>query len=327
VTSDHQPDFVPRRFVRNGHLQTLVSHFLARESHLPAPEARLFRVADGVQIRCDCHWQTERQAALTVILVHGLEGSSSSQYIVGTANKAWAAGMNVVRMNVRGCGGTEALGASLYHSGLCADIGEIVRQLTAADALPRIALAGFSMGGNMVLKLAGDWGGDVPAQVTAIAAVSPGMDLSPSADALHLPINRVYELRFLISLRRSMVRKSKLYPEQHKKPGLRCLRSIRDFDDTVTAPYFGFDGAEDYYRRASATPLVGRIAVRTLVIHSADDPFVRLLPSTTAALRANPKVTLLETAHGGHCGFLAAAQGYDGRWAERAIVRFFAAET
>ncbi len=304
-------------------MQTLVSHFLSRDSQLPPAEPRLFRVAENVQIRCDCHWQPERTAAMTVVLVHGLEGSSSSQYIVGTANKAWAAGMNVVRMNVRGCGGTESLGASLYHSGLCGDIGEVVRELTTSDSLPRIALAGFSMGGNMVLKLAGEWGKNAPRQVKATAAVSPGMDLSPSADALHLPMNRLYELRFLVSLRKSMKRKAKLYPGQHKEPGLRCLRSIRDFDDLVTAPYFGFRDAAEYYERASATPLAGNIAVPTLVIHSCDDPFVRLLPSTVQALRANPNVTLLETKHGGHCGFLAAADGYDGRWAERKIIEYF----
>jgi predicted alpha/beta-fold hydrolase len=319
-----QPDFVPRRFLRNGHLQTLVSHFLVRKSHLPPPEARVFRVAEGIQVRCDCHWQTQRSAALTVVLVHGLEGSTSSQYIVGTADKAFVAGMNVVRMNVRGCGGTEALGASLYHSGLCGDVGEVVRELIAGDSLPRLAIAGFSMGGNMVLKLAGEWGSDAPPQVKAIAAVSPGMDLSASADALHLRGNRIYELRFLVSLWRSLRRKAKLYPLSYRTPPWQSLRSIRDFDDLVTAPAFGFQGAEDYYTRASATPLVGRIAVPTLVIHSCDDPFVRLLASTVVALHANPKITMLETAHGGHCGFLAEANGYDGRWAELQIVDFFA---
>lgn len=309
--------------MRRGHLQTLISHFLTREVVLPPSEPRLFRVADQVQVRCDCHWQPDRRSALTTLLVHGLEGSSSSQYIVGTANKAWVAGMNVVRMNVRGCGGTDALGASLYHSGLSSDVGEIVRDLIASEALPRLAIAGFSMGGNMVLKLAGEWGGDAPPQVKAVAAVSPGMDLSASADALHLPANRIYEFRFLLSLWRSLRRKARLFPHQYQKPSLRCLRSIRDFDDVVTAPAFGFQGAEDYYTRASATALVGRIGMPTLVIHASDDPFVRLLPSTTAALRANPNITLLETAYGGHCGFLAEPNGYDGRWAERQIINFF----
>src|SRR5512142_1307159 len=115
--------FAPRRGLGGAHRQTVISHFLRRDDRLPAPEARLFTVADEVQVRCLCHWQPERRQALTVIIVHGLEGSCESQYVVGTANKAFAAGMNVVRMNVRGCGGTEALGATLYHSGMSADIG------------------------------------------------------------------------------------------------------------------------------------------------------------------------------------------------------------
>lgn len=301
----------------------MVSHFLPRVSTLPEPEVRMVRVADGVEVRCDCHWQPDRRAALTVVLIHGLEGSSTSQYIIGTSDKCWRSGMNVVRMNIRGCGGSDC--ASLYHSGLSSDVGEVVRELIAKDSLPRIALAGFSMGGNMVLKLAGEWGPNPPTQVKAVAAVSPGMDLSLSADALHAPANRLYEFRFLVSLWRSMKRKAKQYPEQHRTPPLKCLRSIRDFDDVITAPFFGFDGAQDYYARASATPLVGRITLPTLVIHSTDDPFVRLLPSTIDGLRANPNITLLLTGRGGHCGFLAEENGSDdGRWAESQIVQFFA---
>lgn len=262
---------------------------------------------------------------MTVILVHGLEGSSTSQYIIGTADKCWAFGMNVVRMNVRGCGGSEC--SSLYHSGLSADIGEVVRELISNDHLPVLALAGFSMGGNMVLKLLGEWGEHAPREIRAAAAVSPGMDLSASADALHAPSNRIYELRFLISLWRSMRRKARAYPEKHRVPPLRTLRSIRDFDDVVTAPFFGFQGAADYYARASATPLVGSISIPTLVIHATDDPFVHLLPSTIEALRANPKIKLLLTEHGGHCGFLgSASEADDGRWAEAQIAAFFRQE-
>src|SRR5207244_2358937 len=103
-----------------------------------------------------CNWQPDRQGALTVVLVHGLEGSTESQYILGTANKAWAAGMNVVRMNMRNCGGTHRLGPTLYHSGLSGDVGAVMRALIADDGLSRVAVAGFSMGGNLVLKLAGE---------------------------------------------------------------------------------------------------------------------------------------------------------------------------
>ncbi len=316
--------FVPRRGLRGGHLQTLAGHFLRPRNILPPPERRLFHVEPEVQVRCECNWQGERTAAATAVIVHGLEGSSESSYVLGTANKAWAAGMNVVRMNVRNCGGTEALAPTLYHSGLSADIGEVVRELIARDRLPRLALAGFSMGGNQVLKLAGEWGDQAPREVRAIAAVCPGMDLSASATELHRPANRIYEMRFLLSLRAAMKRKSKLFPGRYHRPSLTTLRSIRQFDDEVTSRYCGFADAEDYYARASASPLVGRIAVPSLVIHSQDDPFVRITPPTRAALLANPKIRLIEPEHGGHCGFVAEPAGYDGRWAEQRLVQFFA---
>src|SRR5947209_6845253 len=157
--------FHPRRGLAGGHRMTLAGNFLRRSSALPSPEDRLFQVEEDVQILCQCHWQAARSAALTLIIVHGLEGSSNSQYVIGTANKAFAAGMNVVRMNMRNCGGTENLGPTLYHSGLSADVASVVHTLVAEKHLPRVALAGYSMGGNLVLKCAGDWGTNAPPEV------------------------------------------------------------------------------------------------------------------------------------------------------------------
>jgi predicted alpha/beta-fold hydrolase len=316
-------DFVPRRGLRGGHIQTLAGHFLPRRNLLPAPERRFFTVADGVQVRCDCHWQKDRSAALTAVIVHGLEGSSESTYVIGTGSKAWLAGMNVVRMNVRNCGGTEQLAPTLYHSGLSGDVGAVVNELISRDHLPQIAIAGFSMGGNLVLKLAGEWGSAAPREVKAFAAICPGMDLAASAAELHRWSNRIYEWRFLLSLWQSIGRKARLFPEIFRRPGLRAMRSLRDFDNEVTARYCGFAGADDYYQRASASPLVPRIAVPTLVIHAQDDPFVRILPESRAALEANPQVRFIETEHGGHCAFVGEDSGSDGRWAERQIIEFF----
>lgn len=303
-------------------MQTLAAYFASRPDHLPAAEERLFSVEADVQVMCHCHWQSGRKQSTTLMIVHGLEGSSASQYVIGTANKAWAAGMNVVRMNMRNCGGTESLSATLYHSGLSADVGAVARALIEQEQLGSIALAGFSMGGNVVLKIAGEWGTEAPKQVRAVAAVSPAIDLSASADALHRWDNRLYEWWFLIALAGSMRRKAELFPERFRAYPLPSIRSIREFDDRITARYFGFDGAEDYYRRASASPVIQRIVVPTLVIHALDDPFIRMLPDTRQMLQQNPNVLLLESAHGGHCAFLADANGYDGRWSERRIVRF-----
>ena len=314
--------FVPRRGFRGGHMQTLAAYFASRPDRLPAAEERLFSVEAQVQVLCHCHWQSERKQSTTLMIVHGLEGSSTSQYVIGTANKAWAAGMNVIRMNVRNCGGTESLSATLYHSGLSADVGAVACALIEEEELSSIALAGFSMGGNLVLKIAGEWGTEAPKQVRAIAAVSPAIDLSASADALHRWDNRLYEWWFLIALAGKMRRKAELFPEKFRAYPLASIRSIRDFDDRITARYFGFNGAEDYYRKASASPFVEEIVVPTLVIHALDDPFIRMLPATRRKLQQNPNVRLLDSAHGGHCGFLADANGYDGRWSERQIIRF-----
>jgi predicted alpha/beta-fold hydrolase len=302
----------------------LASQFLARRIHLPPAEECLFQVESEVHVLCRCHWQQARRQALTVLIVHGLEGSSESQYVLGSTAKALAAGMNVVRMNVRNCGGTEALGPTLYHSGLSADVGAVARALLTQEDLPRLALLGFSMGGNLVLKMAGEWGREAPPELRAVCAVSPAVDLAPSADALHRPSNWIYEQYFLWSLRRRMRRKARLYPNRFEVRRLRRVWTLRDFDDRITAPYCGFAGADDYYTRASAARVVEHIAVPALLIHSNDDPFIHILPETRARLRANPCVHYVETEHGGHCGFLADPHGYDGRWAERTVIEFLA---
>src|SRR5271166_1891375 len=189
--------FDPRRPFVGGHAQTIAGNFLPRRNEMPPPEERLVRVEPDVQVLCHCHWQPERSASTTVIIVHGLEGSTDSQYVIGSGSKAWCAGMNVVRMNMRNCGGTEQLGPTLYNSSMSGDVGAVAETLMREDGLQRIALAGFSMGGNLVLKMLGEWGADAPPQIIAGIGVSPAMDLAASADALHEPANRIYEWRFL----------------------------------------------------------------------------------------------------------------------------------
>ena len=322
---DNLPDavFAPRRFLRSGHAQTVVSWLVSRANGLPPSEERRFTVAPGVQVLCHCNWQPDPRAALTVVVVHGLEGSVESQYVIGTANKAWAAGMNVVRMNMRNCGGSHRLGPTLYHSGLSGDVGAVLRELIEHDGLPRVALTGFSMGGNLVLKLAGELGRTAPPELAAVAGVSAAMDLGPSADALHDKANRLYEWNFVWHLRRSVRLKAEAFPGRYDLSRLDGVWSIRGFDEKVTAFYSGFTGADDYYSRSSSSNWLEHIAVPALVIHALDDPFIRLQPATFEKLRANPHIRFLAPAHGGHCGFLAAPDGYDGRWAERQIVDFF----
>jgi len=313
---------VPRRFLRNRHAMTLAGNFLPRKDNLPQAEEELFEVEEDIQVMCHCHWQPDAERCGTVIIVHGLEGSSVSQYVIGTANKAWHAGMNVVRMNMRNCGGTEKLTPTLYHSGLSGDVGAVMRALVEQKKLSRVGLVGYSMGGNLVLKLAGDWGTSAPRELAAVVAVSPAADLGPSADAMHEPANWIYEWKFLFSLMRRLRYKVSLFPELYRMPE-RWPRTIREWDHVVTARYCGFTGADDYYHRAAAARVVDKIAVPALIIHAQDDPFIRLLPETRAKMIGNPNITLLETEHGGHCAFLSQPNGDDGRWAERQMIHFF----
>jgi uncharacterized protein len=314
--------FAPRRFVRGGHLQTLAGFFSRRSVKLPAPEERFVEVAPGVKILCHCHWQSDRRGANTLIIVHGLEGSSDSGYMVGVAEKALAAGMNVVRVNQRNCGGTDHLAPTLYNSSLSGDVVAVALNLVEQDKISRFALAGFSMGGNLVLKAAGEWGREAPPEFRAIAAVCPAMDLAVSADALHEPANRIYEEYFMLKLRGRFRAKAKLFPDHFDARRLRGVKTLREFDDKITAYYCGFAGADDYYARASASNTVERIAVPGLILHAATDPFVKLTPETRHRIALNPNLTFIEACDGGHCSFLATANGYDGRWAEQQVVEF-----
>jgi uncharacterized protein len=314
--------FKPRRFLRGGHLQTLAGFFLVRRMTLPPHEERFVEVAPGICVLCHCHWQADRRSALTLILVHGLEGSSDSGYMIGIAQKGLAAGLNVIRVNQRNCGGTDHLAPTLYNSSLSSDVAAVAHNLIQQDKLSRFALAGFSMGGNLVLKTAGEWGADGPSEFRAVAAVCPSMDLAASADALHLPGNRIYESYFMLKLRHRFRNKVKLFPDQFDVKRLQGVRTLRQFDDRVTAHYCGFDGGVDYYARAAASNVVDRIAVPGLILHAATDPFIHLLPETRRKIAANPSLTFIEAADGGHCSFLAEPNGYDGRWAEQQVVEF-----
>lgn len=314
--------FRARRLLRGGHRQTLASFFLLRRLHLPPTEERLLEVEPGVPVLCHCHWQRDRSTALTLLVVHGLEGSSDSGYAVGLAGKGLAAGMNVIRMNQRNCGGTDHLAPTLYHSGRSQDVAAVAHSLIQEDKITRLALVGFSMGGNLVLKLAGEWGHQPPSELRAVAVVCPSMDLAASADALHEKSNRLYEYYFLLKLRQRLRQKARLFPGHFDVSRAKGVKSLREFDDKVTAPYCGFSGAADYYHRAAASQVVDRIAVPTLILHAANDPFIRITTETRAKIAANPHITFHESDDGGHCSFLADANGYDGRWAEREIIEY-----
>jgi predicted alpha/beta-fold hydrolase len=322
--------FVPRRFLRNGHLQTIVGNLLPRSDSLPAPESQLIEVEAAASSRgasfvlCHCHWQPAkvRSERLTMVIVHGLGGSSSSPYVRGNSARAWKAGCNVVRMNMRSCGAGEQFSPSIYHAGRSEDVAIVMAELARAHLIRSFALVGYSMGGNLVLKLAGELGGAPPPYLKAVVGVSPLMDLVASAAALHQPQNRLYETRFLAGLLKYFRHKVELYPGLYSADSLNKIHTMRQFDEQVVARYGGFADADDYYRSVASSNWVQDITVPTLILHALDDPFIRMTPETRGKLLANSRVRLVETRHGGHCAFLSLEPGDAGFWAERTLLDF-----
>ncbi len=329
-------EFIPRRWLRNGHLQTLAGNFLPRRLTLSEPEPLLVEVEGPVagygpsQVLCHCHWQPRevRSRRLTVVLVHGLEGSSNSQYIVGNTARALAAGLNVVRMNMRSCGGTDDLSPTLYHSGRSGDIGRVFEAIVREQQLEAVALVGYSMGGNLVLRWTGEVSANPPRALKAVVGVSPLMDLAASSAALHRPQNRLYERHFLRSMIERVRRRMTMYPRIYADAALDRIHTMREFDHHIVARYGGFADADDYYYSVASSHYAGSLRVPTLIVHSLDDPFIRMLPQTRDALIGNPRVTFLETQHGGHCAFLAPGgqAGCDGYWAEKTLLGFLTQE-
>jgi predicted alpha/beta-fold hydrolase len=291
---------------------------------LDPSEARLFDVAEDARVLARCHWQPDRLAAPTLLVLHGLEGSSDAHYMRGMAAKAFARGFNVLRLNQRNCGGTEHLSRGLYHSGLTADPLHVLRELRHRDGLSRFAVAGYSLGGNITMKLAGELGATEFPEIRAFAAVSPVIELEACMRAIERRQNRIYEWNFCRNLQARMRRKSRIFPGGFDLAGLWKVWSIRAFDDRYTAPHHGFQGASDYYHRASAMRVIDRVARPALILSAADDPFVPPEIFDAPALRQNHHIKTVITARGGHCAFVEAPSGYDGYYAERAVVEFLA---
>ena len=319
--SPYRPSFT------GGHRQTLYAWARRRRfPRLPPPVARYFDVSPDARVLAHCHWHDQPRDFPTLLLLHGLEGSSTAHYMCGISEKAWVAGWNVVRLNQRNCGGTEELSRGLYHSGLTHDPLSVMRELIEQDGIRSFAIAGYSLGGNLALKLAGEFGDTPPPELKAVCAVSPTMDLARCVDALERRQNVVYQWNFMRNLRARMRRKKAAFPDLYDISRLNRIFTIRTFDDVYTAPHHGFKGASDYYFRASALRVIDRIRVPTLILTAEDDPFVPPAPFRDPAVTSNRNLTVVVTPHGGHCAFVEGPDGeYDGYWAEREIVRFVSA--
>jgi len=318
------PSFVPRRGLSNGHVMTVYGWAKKREfPALPTPEARYFQTTPDTQVLGHCYWQAERHARPTLVALHGLEGASDRHYMRGMASQAWQRGWNAVCLNHRNCGGTEGLTPTLYHSALTADAFAVITELTG-EGFPDFGVAGYSLGGNLTLRIAAELATE-PARkelpIRATVAVSPTIDLHACISAIERGINVMYQRNFLKDLRARMLRKAAIWPDRFDLKSLEGIRTIREFDNTYTAPQAGFGTADNYYTTASAMRVVDRIEIPTLIVSAEDDPFVPSEQFGRPEVAGNPHVRVLVTDDGGHCGFVSRT----GYWAEETVARFLAA--
>ncbi len=306
----------------SAHLQTIAAHYWPRSLDLRRypVERRLVRTGPDVQVLVESQHPPSRRAEL--VLVHGLEGSSQAGYMISMAQAAIEAGLAVHRMNLRSCGGTERLCRTLYHAGLTADLLALLRVLEREGRAPAF-VAGYSLGGNVALKLAGELSEAARPLIAGVAGVSVPIDLAACVARMERPENRLYELRFLRRMKSRLRYRHRLMPDVFSIDGLGGIRSVREFDDRITAPAGGFSGAAEYYATQSAQRYLAGIRVPALLIAAQDDPLVPFDILRQPAVRENPNIRLLAPEHGGHVGFLSPHRPRF--WSDAAIVEWIGA--
>lgn len=252
------------------------------------------------------------------LLIHGLTGDSDSFYIQSAARALLDAGFPVLRINLRGAGASAGLCREQYHAGRTGDFIRVIEALPSSYRAQGIVVAGFSLGGNTLLKLLGE--GTAPADIRAAAAVSPPVDLASAAVCIRRTRNTLYQ-RYLLARMKEEARRSREGLPPALARALEAARNIVAFDDTVVAPRYGFASAADYYARSSAQAYAGAIRVPTLVVHACDDPWIPAAPFEKPVWRSNPAIRLVLSRRGGHVGFHGA--GTHQPWHDGLIVRFF----
>ncbi|HEY9678843.1 MAG TPA: alpha/beta fold hydrolase [Drouetiella sp.] len=322
------PNFEPLSLLRNGHMMTIVPALWARQlPPITTPSVdRLFQVKPHIRILAKCHFAPDAKTRSTLIVIHGLEGSSDTQYVLGLTHKALEHGMNVVRLNLRNCGNTLHLTPTLYNAGLSADLIAVATELMEVDGLKSIFAAGYSLGGNIVLKAASELGKSGSELFKAVCAVSPALDLATCVDALEQGFNRFYEQRFLIGLKDKIRIKHKLFPSLYDLSKLKLVRTLRGFDDVFTAPDAGYSDSSAYYEGASAVRIIDQAEIPVLIIAAKDDPIVPFKSFDSPKLKTK-YITMLTPEHGGHSGFVNATYETKGKirdrfWAENRIIEF-----
>ncbi|HUG39628.1 MAG TPA: alpha/beta fold hydrolase [Longimicrobiales bacterium] len=313
----------PARGLGNGHVQTILGKFLRPRTPLPVRRERI-ETPDGDFLDLD-FVRGARADAPPVLVLHGLEGAASRSYIHNTFRALLEAGLAPVGLNFRGCSGEPNRTVRAYHSGETGDVGMVVDLLAERGGRPA-GLVGYSLGGNVTLKLVGELGVRARERVGAAAAISVPFDLAAGADRIGTGLmGRIYTRYFMRSLLRKVELKADLLRDACDLADVRRARTLRQFDEAATAPLHGFESARDYYERSSSAAFIAHIRVPTLILHSEDDPFLPSDRIPAAAMAANPWVTPVITRRGGHVGFIEGGLRRPRFWAEETLASWLAA--
>lgn len=319
---DGEYRYRPAWWLPGGHSQTIWGRFTRRRPRLPLRRETL-RAEDGDEL--ELHILDAADEAPRVLVLHGLEGTIRSHYLAPMFENAAARGWGAVLMMHRGCGDTPNLARRFYHSGETSDVGLVYS--TFATRYPRSpwALAGVSLGGNVLLKWLGELGDAVDERIRGAATISVPFDLERGARQISGSLLGVYDRAFLGSLRRKALTKLERYPDLFDRERLVRARNIFEFDDCVTAPVHGFRDARDYYSQSSSIGYLPRIRVPTFLLSAIDDPFLpaSVLDEVRAIASASAFLHLEVTARGGHVGFVEGRVPWRARYyAEARAFRF-----
>lgn len=313
--------FNPLPLLGNPHVQTILGNLLTGTRTFRS-HRRVVVLSDGDRVVLhETAPRVDTLDAPIALLVHGLGGCSRSAYMLRMTVRLRDQGWRVVRLDLRGAGAGERLARRLYNAGCASDVAQVANNVAAGYSRAAMAIVGFSLGGNIVLKCAGEFADTLPKSICAIAAVAPPIDLVRCSELIaHYPFYDAFYVRHLV---RQVTAHQRHFPDLPVVAFPRRM-ILKQFDDIYTAPRWGYADAIEYYRQASSQPWIDAIRLPTFILTSRDDPFVAVAPFEELKPRSN--VTVHIAPHGGHMGFL----GLDGvggiRWAETQMVDWLQAQ-
>lgn len=313
-----ESDFIPSLPFRNGHVNTVFRPLFMKETH--NYERIRIETWDNDFIDLDF---SKVGSNILVLLIHGLEGSSESKYMISAANELNNAGYDAVSFNLRGCSGEDNRLLPTYHSGKTEDVHFVVSYLLENYDYQKLMIVGYSLGGNLTLKYFGEYQEKISDKVTCGIAVSVPVDLASSGKNMATLKNKIYMEEFLKTLRKKVLEKAEKFPEfELDRDKLFKAKAFKDFDELYTAPVFGFDSPEDYWEKASSKPYIPKIKKPSLLITSLDDPFLTNECFPYEEAYGSDEFHLEVTKYGGHVGFISSFRQQNNRWLENRIIRF-----